>query len=427
MFTTYTGPLDRLDGALDELAAISPEFRATDEKQEVLVGLSRFIARAQAEQLCVLASAGDVAEATGDRPTATWLATQTRDAHGRLRRDAALAVALDQRWIQTAAAFAAGELNLAQARVIAEALDALPKDLGDDLRVKAEAHLVAEAAQFGPRDLAALGGRVLEVIAPDLAEQSEYQRLLAAERRASAATRLVMRPRGDGSADLHARVPDQVLGRLRAYLNAFTAPRRRHLHDTVETPFGPLTPPAEDEFANLPIARQRGEAFVALLENIPTKHLPRHGGTATSVMVTIDYDTLVADLTAAGIAAGIAETSTGHRITAGQARRLACQADILPAVLGGNSEILDLGRESRLFKPPQRKAMNARDKTCTTIGCSVPAEFCEAHHEVPWSEGGNTDLKDGKLLCPFHHHRAHDPAWNVNHHPNGKTSFTRRQ
>ena len=56
----------------------------------------------------------------------------------------------------------------------------------------------------------------------------------------------------------------------------------------------------------------------------------------------------------------------------------------------------------------------------------MPAEFCEAHHNVPWSQGGKTDLKDGKLLCPFHHHRAHDPGWITHHHPNGTTSFTRR-
>ena len=49
----------------------------------------------------------------------------------------------------------------------------------------------------------------------------------------------------------------------------------------------------------------------------------------------------------------------------------------------------------------------------------MPAAFCEAHHVVPWSRGGNTSLKDSKLLCSFHHHRAHDPAWETRHHPNG--------
>jgi hypothetical protein len=187
-----------------------------------------------------------------------------------------------------------------------------------------------------------------------------------------------MRPRGDGCTDVHARIPDHVAGRLRAYLNAYTAPRRRHLQDTVETPFGPLTPPAEDEFANLPLPRQRGEAFVALLENIPTKSLPRHGGTATSVMVILDYDTLLAET-------GVAQTSTGEPITAGQARRLACQADIIPVVLGGKSEILDVGHLKRLVTDVIRKALNLRDRGCTEVGCSMPAEFCEVG--FPGSDG----------------------------------------
>ena len=56
----------------------------------------------------------------------------------------------------------------------------------------------------------------------------------------------------------------------------------------------------------------------------------------------------------------------------------------------------------------------------------MPAEFCEAHHVVPWSRGGKTALADTKLLCSFHHHRARDPAWQTHHHPDGRTSFVRR-
>ena len=429
MSTTYTEPLARLHGALDDLAAISPQFRTTTEKQQLLLELSRAQARVTAQGLRVLAVADDIAEATGDRSTATWLANQTRDAHGTVRRHAGLAAALEQRWTQTAAALADGVVNLAQARVMVEALDALPDDLGDDLRVKAESYLVEKAAELGPRELRHLGRGLLEHLAPDIAEDHDYQRLLAQEAAADAATRLSTRSRGDGSSEVKAIVPDAVLDRLHAYLNAFIAPRRRHLQPTddqlIDTPFGPLAPAepdhtATDEYAQLPIARQRGIAFVALLENIPTTSLPRHGGTATTVTVTLDYDTLLNGV-------GIATTSTGEPMTAGQVRRLACQADILPAVLGGKSQILDLGHQSRLFTPAQRKAMNLRDKTCTALGCTMPGAFCEAHHIVPWSRGGKTDLKDGKLLCPFHHHRAHDPAWITHHHPNGKTSFTRRQ
>ena len=86
----------------------------------------------------VPAAADDVAEQTGDRSTAAWVATATRDSRGGVRRRQALATALDARWRPVGAALAVGEVNVAQARVIAEALDALPKDLDPALLEKAD-------------------------------------------------------------------------------------------------------------------------------------------------------------------------------------------------------------------------------------------------------------------------------------------------
>ncbi len=227
---------------------------------------------------------------------------------------------------------------------------------------------------------------------------------MAEEKRSRAETRLHIRDRGDGSSDIITRVPTPVANRVRTYLDAHTSPRRNPLGDV----------------DLLPLPRRRGEAFCALLENLPVDGLPQHGGTATSVMVMLDLDALKAD-------AGWAETSTGDRVTVDEARRLACQAGIIPVVLGGKSEILDLGRARRLFSSAQRKAMALSDRGCTADGCDVPAAWCEAHHHrQPWSKGGKTDLADGKLLCSFHHHRAHDPGWDTFHHPNGSTSFHRR-
>ncbi len=288
MSSTYAEPLDLVERGLDDLAAIDPGHRTTAEKQQFLLRVVRAKTRLVAEELCVLAASDDIAVATGDRSTATWLAHQTRDNHGTVRRHAALASALDSRWTQTADALGSGDVNLTQARVVVEALEALPKDLGDDLLVKAEAYLVEQAAVFGPRELRHLGRGVLEHLAPEVADEAEYQRLVAEEARAQAATRLSFQPRGDGSTDLHARVPDHVANRLRTYLDAYTSPRRTAL----------------GEIDTLPTARRRGEAFVAFLENLPDTGLPVHGGTTTSVMVTLDLDTLLTGI-------GVATTSTG--------------------------------------------------------------------------------------------------------------------
>ena len=122
----------------------------------------------------------------------------------------------------------------------------------------------------------------------------------------------------------------------------------------------------------------------------------------------------------------MAELSSGHTMSPGEFRRLACNADLIPAVLGGDSEILDLGRSQRLFKQAQRKAMALRDRRCRADGCDIPAAWCEAHHLTPWSRGGKTDLRDGVLLCSWHHHRAHDARYDLRRLPNGDLRFRRR-
>ena len=96
-------------------------------------------------------------------------------------------------------------------------------------------------------------------------------------------------------------------------------------------------------------------------------------------------------------------------------------------MLGGDSEVLDLGRHRRLFSPAQRKAMAVRDVHCRAEGCTIPAAWCEAHHAAnPWATGGTTDLDDGVLLCSWHHHRAHDDRYDTKRLPDGSVRFARR-
>jgi hypothetical protein len=123
---------------------------------------------------------------------------------------------------------------------------------------------------------------------------------------------------------------------------------------------------------------------------------------------------------------GAATLTTGQRISAGEARRLACHAGLVPAVLGTGSEVLDLGHTSRFFKGAGRRALDLRDGGCTTIGCGLPPSVCHAHHDIPWSQGGPTDLEHGRLLCPRHHRLAHDTRYEMTHHPGRKVDFRRR-
>ena len=117
----------------------------------------------------------------------------------------------------------------------------------------------------------------------------------------------------------------------------------------------------------------------------------------------------------------------GTRISAAEARRLACTAGIIPAVLGSDSEVLDLGRLSRLFSAAQKRALGIGHPTCRAEGCTIPATWCEAHHfKDPWCQGGRTDLADAKLFCNWHHHRAHDDTYDTLHLPNGDVRFHKR-
>jgi hypothetical protein len=175
-----------------------------------------------------------------------------------------------------------------------------------------------------------------------------------------------------------------------------------------------------DTGERIPYSRLLGQAFCALVEHVPTDRLPSQGSSPVAVVATIGQERLAAQLGAAGL-------STGDTISAGEARRLACQHKLLPAVLDGASRVLDLGRGSRFFSAGQRRAMELSHPTCQTTGCSIPAAWCEAHHRVPFSRGGRTDLADGALLCPFHHHRAHDQLYDQTWHPDGSVRYHRRR
>jgi hypothetical protein len=165
-----------------------------------------------------------------------------------------------------------------------------------------------------------------------------------------------------------------------------------------------------------------GSAFVSFLEHVDPHRLPIHGGDATTVMVTIDQESLVGEVGSVGVA-----TIDDAPLSASAVRRLACTATIIPAVLGGDSEVLDLGRSRRLFSRAQRKALRLRHHRCRATGCRVKSTWCEAHHlRRPWAAGGTTDLADGTLLCSFHHHRAHDPRYETHVEPDGDISFHRR-
>jgi len=403
----FSGVLASLEVALRSAADLNPAFLSPSQVGETLLALQRVSAQIAELVLRVMGSAPAqaLAEESGARDVAAWLAAsapvEARAAHGQLR----LAQALERREA-TRVAMAQGLVSVEQARVIVQALDALAVDPAVDPEVlsRAEAHLVELAATHGPRELRRLAAHLLEVVAPEVADAADARALARLEERAQRRQSLSITPAGDGLTRIHGLVPEAVGERLRLAVEAYAQPRVAAL---------------EADGKRLPRSRVLAEAFGQLLETIDPDRVPAQGGDATTVIVTIDHDKLTRDLATAELGGGVP-------ITAAEARRLACTAKILPAVLDGQSQPLDLGRAQRLFTPAQRKALRLRDKRCRAEGCTAPAEWCDAHHLQPWAEGGSTDLANGVLFCGHHHRRAHDPTYTHERLPNGDYRFHRR-
>ena len=169
-----------------------------------------------------------------------------------------------------------------------------------------------------------------------------------------------------------------------------------------------------------PSAQRLGQAFLEYVERYPTDRLPKAGGLNATVVVTMTEQTLLGGLKAA-------QLDTGETISPGLARRLACEAGIIPAVLGTTSQVLDLGRKTRLHTETQRIALAIEQGGCTAEGCDWPPGLCQVHHDQAWTDGGPTNLANGRLLCPRHHTRIHDPTYETTRLPTNEIRFRRRR
>ena len=366
----------------------------------------------------VLAHASQVRveEATGAATTATWLARATRTTVRSSRRAVHLAAALET-YQRLRAGYAAGRVNTEQAEVIARALDAVPVDIPATVKAAAEQRLVDLAAHHDACDLRVLGDRVLNVVAPAVADAHEAARLEAEERAAERKTMLTMTPDGQGSVHGRFTVPELHAGMLRKQLLALVAHDKPALTSTPATT-GEQEEGERPEPVKAATAVELGAAFCELLERLDGSQVPEMS-TGATVVVTMTLETLAGGLAAATL-------DTGDRIAAHTARRLACEAGIIPVVLDGRREVLDQGRRKRLFTRAQRIALATRDRGCTAIGCHTAAWFCHAHHDQPWATGGTTDLTNGRLLCPTHHRTAHDPRYDTRVLADHQIEFTRR-
>jgi hypothetical protein len=146
--------------------------------------------------------------------------------------------------------------------------------------------------------------------------------------------------------------------------------------------------------------------------------------TAVTVLAVIDADSLVdpegpvtphtrSELNGISVPVATISKLMCHHRTARIVRRLADH---------GRSEILDVGRASRLATTAQRRALAVRDAGCDVPGCTAPPSECDVHHLTPWSRGGATDLDDLGLVCDHHHWLCHH-GWTLTRDTDGGWHF----
>lgn len=410
-------PLESMVAALEAAVSVgvdAPAWTLTPRQLSDLLPRIRAASnQISAVELSMLREADrhQVGDPHGSSSTIGWWSAVTRSSRPGARRDLKLAERLDSDDHQAVRAAAlSGAVTLDQAAVIIKAVDDLPAELTDaGIRAQAEIDLIGFAADLDPKQLGIAGRKILEVQAPEIADEALRRVLEAEEQHAAETSTFSMHPDGHGSMVGRFKIPLLAGRMLEKHLAAIAAPRHQ------------IAVAALDEAGTrVPQPWRWGAAFTEYIETRPAASIPRAGGIAATVVVTMTSESLLNGTRAASL------LDTGELISAAEARRLACEAGIIPAVLGTGSQVLDLGRRTRFHTEPQRIAIAVRDKTCIVHGCDRGPRDAHFHHLDPWSQGGGTSVQRGAMICAPHHTQIHDPRYGYEDRPNGKIAFYRR-
>lgn len=353
------------------------------EVAAVLEGLSARIAGARLEILARASAAIDDEDSGRAVVTvADQVHAGSRTTRRAARADVRLARQLDQEFGTIGQALRHGVVSEAQARAIVQGLRHLPSELTHEQLVRCQDDLVGYAAHYDPDELRRLAERMVEVIDPDhadaiVADRMEREARLAFQRRF-----VTVSPDYHGSMLIRGQLPVADGELLAAQLDALL-PSAASYHMADEVPGRPA---------------RRADALVRLVQLAANSgDLPAQGADRPHVLVTMALGSLRDGLSQARL------LGSGQPVAAREARRLACEANLIPMVLGSDSEPLEQGRARRLFAGGIRLGLVARDQGCAFPGCDAPPQTCDAHHILPWWQGGSTSLDNGILLCPYHH------------------------
>jgi hypothetical protein len=347
----------------------------------------------QVQQLLQIADTREATTAECGRSTRSWLVEELR--LSRVEAGRRLRVARHRSvQPQIAAALDAGEISLEHAGRITGCLAKLPANW----REESERILVDAARSVDPDSLRPLVDELrLRSGADETREEREQRRY--DDRWCTAVTTF------DGMLHLQAMLDPTGGATVLAALTSL------------------MTSTADDDRT---VGQRRADALVDVASySLHAGRLPDNGGDRPQVTVTIDWTALRNDL-AGGTATLSGPGMRPVEISPAAARRLACDADLLPVVLGGASQPLDIGRTSRTWTTAQRRAARLRDSGCVWPDCQATLDRCDLHHLHYWSRGGPSNLTNSAHLCTYHHWLVHHSNWTISRHPDTHQTVVRR-
>jgi hypothetical protein len=382
-----SGPVVDVVAAVDKLCADDRLITSGDaqlREVEAIVEAGIGVQVAIVERLIDLDAQQVTSELCG-RGTRRWLVEDLCLSEAEAGRLTRLARDLPARPL-TRQAFGQRVISGAHAAAILTALSHLPPDLRDIV----EPHLIERARCYPPEEIAGFIDELLQALGIDKDSDVRRERRHAS-RGVDVATTL------DGNRSVKGTLTPEVGAKFAAALKAASQPS------------GP------DDVRSL---RQRQhDALGVIADAFTAQTEPSFTGAPRTVIVTIDLATLENRLREAWI------TTPFGSIAPETARRLACDAELIPMVLGGRGEVLDIGVADHQFTTAQRRAAYHRDGgKCAFPNCRNPV--AELHHIVFRSRGGPTSLDNAAWLCAYHHWLAHEGGWTLQRDTNGDYLWT---
>jgi hypothetical protein len=313
-------------------------------------------------------------------------------------RNAGLFEAPTEPWLSDVlAAAGTGALSADAVDAIRQGLGTPSDSIGPDALASAARWLLAQAASVTVETLASLAReRRDDLDAAGVALREQELR----DKRFARVTR-----QADGTTRLVAVLDPESAAIVVPVLDAATSPRRGGPRFTDAAEIARAEALINDERTTEQITLDALVELIDVAARGDSSHVLGARRTEVRVLVT------ARDLAAGSGVAHFEGQSAA--ISIASVERLACDGGVTPILFHADGRALNLGRRRRRHNARQRAVIAARDGGCVMPGCDRPPNWTEVHHIVPWSEGGETSVDDGVLLCRHHHLLMHNNSWRI--------------